>query len=150
MVTYVLYPALPPWLAAKEFRIPHVEQIIPEMFRHTHMSAVHSLAEKDFANKVAAVPSLHAAFPMLMLLFFWSSGWRARIFFGIYTLAMAFTLVYSAEHFVFDIFAGWAYALGVWFGVSWFWRRQDRRRAEAAAEGHPLRTPERERSEVPV
>ena len=27
-----------------------------------------------------------------------------------YTLAMAFTLVYTADHFVFDILLGWAYA----------------------------------------
>ena len=140
MVTYVLYPALPPWLAAQKHQIPHVEQIVPQMFRHTNIQAIHSLAEKDFANKVAAVPSLHAAFPMMMLLFFWSSGWRARIFFGIYTLAMGTTLVYTAEHFVADIFLGWAYALGVWFAVSAFWRRQERR-AAARVEREPLVEP---------
>jgi hypothetical protein len=28
-----------------------------------------------------------------------------------YTLAMAFVLVYFAEHYVFDVFVGWAYAV---------------------------------------
>jgi hypothetical protein len=152
MVTYVLYPADPPWLAAMQGHIGHVEQIVPQMFRHTNISAVHSLAEQDFANQVAAVPSLHAAFPMLMLLFFWSSGWKARIPFGLYTLAMGTVLVYTAEHFVADILIGWLYALGVWFGVSWWWRREERKKAEKAAaetseppgRAPPATAPERE------
>lgn len=140
MVTYVLYPAEPPWLSAQAGRIPHVEQIIPQLFRHMNIGAVHSLVENDFANKVAAVPSLHSAFPMMMLLFFWSSGWRARIFFGLYTLAMAVTLVYTAEHFVADIVLGWSFAIGVYAAVSWVWRRQDRKAAEAVA-GRTTRDP---------
>src|SRR5256885_31189 len=71
-VTYALSPAEPPWLAGMRGHIQHVEQIVPELFRHTHTTQIDSLVENHFANKVAAVPSLHAAFPMMMLLFFWS------------------------------------------------------------------------------
>ena len=67
----------------------------------------------DFVNPVAAMPSLHAAFPLMLLLFFWSVGGWVRLALGAYTLAMAFTLVYGGEHFVADIVAGWAMALGV-------------------------------------
>jgi hypothetical protein len=128
------------------------------MFRHTHISAIDSLAENKFANKVAAVPSLHAAFPMLMLLFFWSSGWGSRIFFGLYTLAMGTTLVYTAEHYVSDILLGWIYAAVVFFAVSWWWRRQARRRAAGGAAAEELAVerpppeapPPREREPEPV
>jgi hypothetical protein len=36
---------------------------------------------------------------------------------------MAFTLVYTADHFVFDILMGWMYAIVVYAGFSWYWRR---------------------------
>ena len=42
---------------------------------------------------------------------------------GLYTLAMGFTLVYGGEHFVIDIVAGWAMALGVHALVSVGFRR---------------------------
>jgi len=84
----------------------------------------------------------------MMLLFFWSSGWRrARIFFGIYTLAMGLTLVYTAEHFVSDILIGLAVrARRVGSPLSWFLapagaasRRACRRRAHARAGGPAAR-----------
>ena len=48
------------------------------------------------------------------MLFFWHQGAAWRMPLVAYTLAMAFTLVYSADHFVFDILAGWAYAAVVY------------------------------------
>jgi len=84
---------------------------------------------------VAAMPSLHAAYPAMLLLFFWRDGWRLRIPFALYTLAMGFALVYGGEHFVTDILVGWLYA-AVAYGavcVAWpAWRRS--RRARRAAE----------------
>ena len=139
MATYVLYPAAPPWLSSAQGSIPHVEQIIPQLFRHMNISEVHSLAEADFANKVAAVPSLHSAFPVLMLCFFWASGWRARIFFGVYSVAMAVTLVYTAEHYVADIVAGWSYALASGSGSPVVAKERAPRR------GAPRRAPRRTR-----
>ena len=49
----------------------------------------------EFYNQEAAIPSLHAAYPMLLLLFFWGAGRWARAGLIAYVLAMAFTLVYS-------------------------------------------------------
>ena len=64
-----------------------------------------------FDNNVAAMPSLHGAYPMLICLFFWKgSSVRKRVILAAYPICMAFTLVYSGEHFVIDIFAGWIYA----------------------------------------
>ena len=116
-LTYWLYPAQPPWLAAKLGTIHWVDRLIPLIWGHIGIGAMQSLYENDkFVNTVAAMPSLHAAYPLMLMLFFWSSGTRVRILLGAYTLAMAFTLVYGGEHFVTDILAGWAMALAV-FGV---------------------------------
>jgi len=109
-LTYWLYPAQPPWLAD-----PHVVRIVPAVWDQLGVGTMQSLYEDDrLVNMVAAMPSLHAAYPFMLLLFFWSTAGRAvRAGLSLYTLAMAFALVYGAEHFVADILAGWAMAIVV-------------------------------------
>jgi membrane-associated phospholipid phosphatase len=85
------------------------------------------------------MPSLHAAYPALLLLFFWRDGWRLRIPLALYTLAMGFTLVYGGEHFLIDILVGWAYAAVAFSivrlaGPAWRLARAPSRRAAEAAE----------------
>jgi membrane-associated phospholipid phosphatase len=132
-LTYVFFPAVPPWLASDTGKISHVEKIKDQMFAHTGTKAITSAIEKNWVDKVAAMPSLHSAFPLMMALLFWHKGWRWRIPFLLYALAMAFTLVYTAEHFVVDILAGWAYALVIYFAASRWWRWRERRAADRAA-----------------
>jgi hypothetical protein len=112
--TYWAYPAQPPWLAGESILMPSVDRVVPTVWGDLGVPTAQSIYENgDFVNPVAAMPSLHAAFPLMLLLFFWSSGRWVRLGLGAYTLAMAFTLVYGGEHFVADIVAGWAMALGV-------------------------------------
>jgi membrane-associated phospholipid phosphatase len=69
----------------------------------------------EYSNPVAAVPSLHAAYTLLITLFLWRSARWARPLLAAYPVAMAFALVYTAEHYVVDILLGWAYAVAaVW------------------------------------
>jgi membrane-associated phospholipid phosphatase len=131
-VTYVLYPAVPPWLASDKGKIGHVEKIKDQMFTHTGTTPITSAVEKQWVDQVAAMPSLHSAFPFMMMLLFWHKGWRWRIPFGLYALAMGLALVYTAEHFAVDILAGWAYALVVYFAVSRWWRWRESRAAQRA------------------
>ena len=49
-----------------------------------------------------------------------------------YVLAMAFTLVYTGEHYVADIVIGWLYAAAVVAGVAWARRRRAARPAQSA------------------
>ena len=133
--TYVLYPAVPPWLAAKQGEISGVHKIKDEMFKHTGTEAIPSAVEKDWVNQVAAMPSLHSAFPVMMMLLFWHRGWKWRIPFLAYSVAMALTLVYTAEHFVVDIIAGWAYAFIIYFAATRWWDWRARRKAEKEGRG---------------
>jgi membrane-associated phospholipid phosphatase len=154
-VTYVLYPAVPPWLAYESGKLGEVHKIKDEIFRETGTESITSLVEKNWVDKVAAMPSLHSAFPFMMMLLFWHKGWRWRIPFGLYALAMAFTLVYGGEHFWVDVFAGWAYALIVYALASLWWRRRERRAAEKAAagsdsDGGPPPPPAAPRAEQPA
>jgi hypothetical protein len=112
-VTYVLFPAVPPWLAAYEGHLGPTHRIVGDMWAHVGVSPAAALFETraEFYNQVAALPSLHAAYPMLLLLFFWGAAGRwARLGLAAYVLAMGFTLVYTGEHYVSDVLLGWVYA----------------------------------------
>lgn len=111
-LTYWLYPAQPPWLAAQLGEIPPVAKIVPTVWGHLGVPVAENLFEtgNGLVNLVAAMPSLHAAYPAMLLCFFWRDGIWWRLVLGAYTLAMGFTLVYGGEHFVADILVGWLYA----------------------------------------
>jgi membrane-associated phospholipid phosphatase len=129
--TYVLFPASPPWLAAYQGHIEAVPRVIAGMWGHVGIAPAAALFENrgEFYNQEAAVPSLHAAYPVLLALFFWGSGRWVRLGLGAYALAMALTLVYTGEHYVSDILAGWLAAAVVYFGVRALAARRRSRRA---------------------
>jgi hypothetical protein len=110
-LVYWRFPAQPPWLAAEVGHLGPVDRIVPAVWDRLGVSSMQSVYENGkLVNTVAAMPSLHAAYPFMLLLFFWPAGWAVRAGLGAYTLAMAFALVYGGEHFVADILAGWALA----------------------------------------
>jgi membrane-associated phospholipid phosphatase len=114
-LTYWLYPAQPPWMTAQNLQIPAVDRIVPEVWGQLGVGTVQSVYENgSLVNTVAAMPSLHAAYPVMLLLFFWSAGWYARVGLGLYSLAMGFALVYGGEHYVTDILAGWVMAVAIY------------------------------------
>ena len=89
-----------------------------------------SLFEKgqNYANNVAAMPSLHAAFALLIVLYLWRlvpRWWRPLL--ALYPLAMAFSLVYSGEHYVVDCIAGWVYAVATFVAVNLVFEYRARR-----------------------
>jgi membrane-associated phospholipid phosphatase len=117
---YVLFPAVPPWLAAYDGHIEAVPRVIARIWDDVGIEPATALFQRggEFYNQEAAVPSLHAAYPLLLVLFFWGAGRWARVGLGAYAVAMAFALVYTGEHYVSDILAGWLAAGGVFATVS--------------------------------
>jgi hypothetical protein len=119
-VTFALFPAAPPWLASREGVLDPTTRLIGPISGHVPFLSFsfEGLFERgsEYANPVAAVPSLHAAYTLLITLFLWRSAPRwARPLLAAYPVAMAFALVYTAEHYVVDILLGWAYTLvAVW------------------------------------
>lgn len=118
--TYVVYPAIPPWMASEQGAIPPTVRVPDLLWEHL---GVHFLSnvfsgDPEYSNPVGALPSEHAAYPLLFLLLFWAvAGPRWRGVLVAYAVAMAFVLVYFAEHYVFDILAGWLYALVAFVAV---------------------------------
>lgn len=124
LVIYVLYPMAPPWLASKEGFVDgeRLPRLTGRGWDELGLGGFHVVLAK-VGNPVAAMPSLHAGLAMLIALYGLvklRSAWRWLLL--IYPLLMAFALVYYAEHYVVDIFAGWALAAAVMIGCHW-WER---------------------------
>lgn len=110
---YVVYPAAPPWLASRQGVIGPVDRISALGWQQLDLDVVARLtvAGQAGSNPVAAMPSLHAGAALLVVLFLWrSAGTAWRVALSAYVLAMALTLVYTGEHYVVDVLAGWAVA----------------------------------------
>jgi hypothetical protein len=130
-VTYLLLPVAPPWLAAQMGQVGALpgEPAITDLKLHAFSAVVGSIGldGEDLydvaflalsANPVAAFPSLHAAFAFLSFLVlrraFGAFGWLGLGYFA----AVAFTIVYTADHYVIDVLAGVGYASAA-YGLMW-------------------------------
>jgi membrane-associated phospholipid phosphatase len=128
--TYALYPAVPPWLAARHGNIGQSNRLIGIVWQHVPIAHYGSLFEKgqSYANNVAAMPSLHAAYALLVTLYLWRLVPRwTRPLLAAYPPAMAFALVYSGEHYIVDCLAGWIYATASFVTVNLWFERRSRR-----------------------
>ena len=126
VATYVLYPADPPWLVSQKLHaLPRIYRVVFEVWGNVGLHTAGSIVEhgNELGNQVAAVPSMHAATSLFICLFFWRGArpWL-RVLMVVYVLAMALTLIYSGEHYVFDVVVGWLYAVAVIAGASAFER----------------------------
>lgn len=127
--TYALFPAVPPWLASEHGNLAPTERIVRFVSAQAPVDFFGAIWEHGarYANDVAAVPSLHAAYALLISLYLWAlSGTVARVALAAYPLAMAFALVYTAEHYVSDVLAGWLYAAASFAAVTLVVRRRRR------------------------
>ena len=135
-LTFALFPAAPPWLASREGELDWTTRLIGPISGHIPFFAfdIEGLYERgaEYANPVAAVPSLHAAYTLLITIFLWRATRWGRPLLAAYPVAMAFALVYTAEHYLFDILLGWAYTLVAVWVVN---RVADRYGGRAAATG---------------
>lgn len=113
-----------------------VERISTRGWGTLHLQSAGALVNSGQAsvNLVAAIPSLHAALTAMISVFLWrrvNPRWRPLLV--AYPLAMAFVLVYSAEHFVVDILLGWALAAAVMLVIGGLESAWSRRRAAKSA-----------------
>jgi hypothetical protein len=99
-----------------------VERIVGRGWGKLNLHTASALLDAGQAsvNLVAAIPSLHAGMTLAIAAFLWhrvNRGWRPLL--AAYVLVMAFTLVYTAEHYVIDILLGWALAGLVLGAMHW-------------------------------
>ncbi len=135
-VLFILVPTAPPWMAAGgENRsgldldaLPPLRRPTGNGWRHIGLDGFVEAWDtgRDWANQVAAMPSLHSAFALFVVVFFWPwiPNRVVRIAMLAYPLTMAVALAYFAEHYIADALAGWA-VVGLSFLV---WNRIESRR----------------------
>ena len=139
LVIFMLVPTAPPWYADERAGLlPHIDRIA---VRGLDSIGLHPAGElvssgRAFSNEVAAIPSLHTGFAVLVSLFLFSVlprtwRWWATPLLVLYPVAMIVVLVYSGEHYVIDGIFGAILAAGVWFGLRRYdqWRKQRKDRA---------------------
>jgi hypothetical protein len=140
--TFAVFPAAPPWLASRHGELEPTERMIGPISGHIPFISLsfENLFQRgwEYANPVAAVPSLHAAYTLLIVLFLWPMARWARPILALYPPAMAFALAYTAEHYVTDVLLGWAYTLVAFWLVNRIADEIERRRSprERATEAY--------------
>ncbi len=135
LATYIAFPAAPPWMAAQTGLLHGIQRTTSKGWEVIGGGTASLFSEgQDRVNLVAAVPSLHSAFTMLVALFLWNRVRRTwlRPLLLLYPLAMGLTLMSTGEHYFFDVLLGWIYAGLAMAGWGWW---EPRRGGGASAVG---------------
>lgn len=110
-VIYYVYPAAPPWYVQQYgfgFN-PHTPGNTAGLGRFDsllHVSVFSSLYAKS-SNVFAAMPSLHASYPLVTLYYGirTKQGW-INLLFGTIMIGIWFAAVYTSHHYILDVLAG--------------------------------------------
>jgi len=110
-VIYYLYPAAPPWYV-QEYGFDFIAGTpgnTAGLIRFDHffnITIFQSLYSKG-SNVFAAMPSLHSAYPLLVLYHSWRNNMGfMKIIFAIITVGIWFAAVYTSHHYILDVLAG--------------------------------------------
>ncbi|CAA9234664.1 MAG: hypothetical protein AVDCRST_MAG95-1164 [uncultured Adhaeribacter sp.] len=128
-VIYYAYPAAPPWYVQQHgFRLvtntPGNTAGLARFDGFFHTNLFQSIYAKS-SNVFAAMPSLHAAYPLLV--FYYAIKNRlgsVGILFGIIMAGIWFAAVYTSHHYVLDVLAGIICAVCGILVFNWFMRQK--------------------------
>lgn len=122
-LTFLAFPAAPPWMASDLGYIEHIERISSHVWAALGIHDFPSVYNKLSPNPVAAVPSLHAAYATLFAIFaFRLFKTRWRYLSVIYPLFIYFGTIYQGEHYLIDEVLGALYAVGAYFAAPYIVR----------------------------
>lgn len=111
-LTFLLMPSAPPWWAAREGYIDQVYLV------HRTVPGLSRIYAEVSANPVAAIPSLHAAFPWMLFLFTIKIWGRKALPVIVYPIFIWWSIVYSGHHYFVDAIAGVIYATAAYYALS--------------------------------
>jgi hypothetical protein len=110
-LTFMLMPSAPPWWAAEHGYLDTVHQV------HRTVPGLSRIYSELSPNPVAAIPSLHAAFPSLIFLFALKIWGRRALPLLLYPIFIWWAIVYSGHHYFVDAIAGTAYACAAYYAL---------------------------------
>ena len=123
-ITYIVFPAAPPWMASDLGYIEPIHRISSDIWAAMGFSDFSKIYSELSPNPVAAVPSLHSAYPLLFVLYFWRLFSVQRTWWLlVYPVSMWIGVVYLGEHYVVDFILGALYAVAAYYLAKWIARR---------------------------
>jgi len=111
-IVYLVYPEMPPWLAARNGLLPPVHRIVGESLEQLRGFGSFYAGADPEPN--AAMPSLHVAVPMLIactVVGLTRRRHRSAWLWVLYPLTISFGVVYLGEHYIADAVIGLALGL---------------------------------------
>jgi hypothetical protein len=147
--TYILYPSVPPWMAAQKLvhvhgmyfssnwhdlqelkrlgydhpaafvathghvYLPGVQNIFLSIMKHWYNPYNGTIFFQGLHlsyDKVGAIPSEHAAYPLLFFLFLRRQFGRVGYLALLYIAALLFSITYLGQHYIIDALVGFTYA----------------------------------------
>lgn len=104
-LTFILFPAAPPWLASQSgYFVEPFHRISTDVWWAMGIQDFSEVYKNISANEVAAVPSLHSAYPLIAAIFLIRGfGLRRMWWVMLYPVSMWIGVVYLGEHYVFDV-----------------------------------------------
>jgi hypothetical protein len=144
-IVYLLFPEMPPWLAARQGLLPHVQRTVVDTLQQLGGFGQFYAGADPEPN--AAMPSLHVSVPMAIACTIvavrGTRRWSSWVWM-LYPLTLSFGVLYLGEHYVADTVVGIVLGAAA-FGIAMMarnWGAQSTPRTApvhvpAAAHGHP-------------
>ena len=128
-ITYIVFPAAPPWLASEQGYIAEpLHRVSSDVWWAMGVENFSELYKNISPNAVAAVPSLHSAYPLIVSIYLIAAfGFRRAGWVLLYPLSMWVGVVYLGEHYVFDVLAAIVFVAAgvtvVYYITRWYRKR---------------------------
>jgi membrane-associated phospholipid phosphatase len=125
IMTYLLVPVAPPWWVSLYGMAQPTSELLAQMRMSSAMDGklVTALIH-NAAQWFAAVPSLHGAYPVLLvLLALRGRNQRLLVALIVYAIAMWAATVVLNQHYIIDLIAGGLFACAAWLAGEWQGRR---------------------------
>lgn len=115
-ITYVVFPAAPPWMASDLGYIEPIHRISSDIWHAMGVTNFSEVYGNLSPNQVAAVPSLHSAYPLLFVMFLVKAfGFRRMGWLYLYPVSMWIGVTYMGEHYIIDAILGALYAIAAYY-----------------------------------
>jgi len=111
LITFLLYPAAPPWFGVK------AERILFQIDHKLGLPVYATIFNLIQPNPFAAFPSLHATYPWLISLYAFKIKRSKALPILIIPIGIWFSAVYLGEHYIIDLLGGVAYSTFSFFLV---------------------------------
>ncbi len=123
-LTYLAFPAAPPWMASDKGLIEPITRVSSYVWHAVGIHDFPSVYNKISPNPVAAVPSLHAAYATLFVIITYRLfGKKWALAATIYPLMIYIGTIYQGEHYAIDAILGIIYAFAAYYLVDYIFKR---------------------------